>query len=200
MINIHLDSLDVIRLAQPRPGDEPLPLAVRNEIELFSQAVMPILFNYINDAPMATILGLLGLINERVNIGIVLRSKIGLGILTMILSRAELLKHAGHAEAQDSNEFGNIYNTLFDNIEPHLPSIFTTPLDSGDDMYVWQFLAALGTGASPDQQPRLVLGVKDRVMDTVTQAKQLPEDVGRPRLDNVNLFMRAIGLDVELLG
>lgn len=64
---------------------------------------------------------------------------------------------------------------------------------------MWQFLAAIGIGASPEEQQRLVLAVKDRVMDTVNLSKTLPPDMARKRLDNVNLFMRSIGLDVELL-
>jgi DNA topoisomerase 2-associated protein PAT1 len=44
-----------------------------------------------------------------------------------------------------------------------------------------------------------VLAVKDRVMDTVGLAKTLPPDMAAQRLANVNLFMRSIGLDVELL-
>jgi DNA topoisomerase 2-associated protein PAT1 len=85
-------------------------------------------------------------------------------------------------------------------LEPSLPHIFPGTVSTGDDMYVWQLLAAIGIGASPDQQQRLVLAVKDRVMDTVTLAKRLPPDLSTQRLQNVNLFMRSIGLDVELLG
>ena len=40
---------------------------------------------------------------------------------------------------------------------------------------------------------------RDRVMETVTYSKTLPADMASQRLGNVNLFMRAIGLDVELL-
>jgi DNA topoisomerase 2-associated protein PAT1 len=36
-------------------------------------------------------------------------------------------------------------------------------------------------------------------MGTVGLAKTLPPDMAKERLDNVNLFMRSIGLDVELL-
>ncbi len=70
---------------------------------------------------------------------------------------------------------------------------------SGEDIYVWQFLAAIGIGASPDEHERLVLAVKDRVMDTFNLSKTLPADMAKERLDSVNLFMRSIGLDVELL-
>ena len=91
------------------------------------------------------------------------------------------------------------YTQFFDLIEPTLPQMFPGPVTSGDDVYVWQLLAALGIGAGPDQQQRLVLAVKDRVMDTVALSKTLPQDMGAQRLQNVNLFMRSIGLDVELL-
>lgn len=37
-------------------------------------------------------------------------------------------------------------------------------------------------------------------METVNYSKTLPADMASHRLGNVNLFMRAIGLDVELLG
>lgn len=37
-------------------------------------------------------------------------------------------------------------------------------------------------------------------METVEQSKKSPPEMAAQRLGNVNLFMRAIGLDVELLG
>lgn len=91
------------------------------------------------------------------------------------------------------------YNSFFNVLEPSLHNIFPGTVNSGEDVYVWQFLAAIGIGASPDQQQRLVLAVKDRVMETVTLAKTLPPSMAATRLANVNLFMRSIGLDVELL-
>jgi DNA topoisomerase 2-associated protein PAT1 len=91
------------------------------------------------------------------------------------------------------------HTRFFDLIEPSLPYTFPGPVTASDDIYVWQLLAALGIGASPDQQQRLVLAVKDRVMDTVALSKTLPQDLAAQRLQNVNLFMRSIGLDVELL-
>ena len=91
------------------------------------------------------------------------------------------------------------YNRFFDILEPTLPFIFPGTVNTGEDVYVWQFLAAIGIGASPDQQQRLVMAVKDRVMETVNLAKTLPPAMSGQRLANVNLFMRSIGLDVELL-
>lgn len=108
-----------------------------------------------------------------------------------------------HPNTDDPASRTTLYTTLFNALEPQLASIFPLAprsITSGDDMYVWQFLAALGLGASPDQQQRLVLGVNQRVMETVVQARTLPVEMCQQRLADVNLFMRAIGLDVELLG
>ena len=211
LIVIHLDILDVIRDAYPPADNTPLPARVKEEIELFGQAVMPPLFSYVNEAPLNIIIGLLGLVLDRVNVQAIVRTKIGVSILTMLTSRAELVKQSISTAAPSSQTQGQLddltqwsiqYSQLFDTLEPVLPYIFPTDTSvaAADDVYVWQFLAAMGVGASPDQQQRLVLGVKDRVMETVGVSKGLPVEMRERRMGDVNLFMRAIGLDVELLG
>ncbi|KAH7089077.1 topoisomerase II-associated protein PAT1 [Paraphoma chrysanthemicola] len=200
MIVVHLDGLSVVTQAIAGP-EEPLNPAVREEVELFSATVLPPLFAHMSDAPLNIIVGLLGLVLDRTNLHVVARSKIGLSLLTILISRAELLKQAApETESADWEQWNVLYNRLFDMVEPVLPVIFPGSINETDDMYIWQYLAAMGVGASPEQQQRLVLGVKDRVMETVTVSKALPADMASARLANVNLFMRAIGLDVELLG
>jgi DNA topoisomerase 2-associated protein PAT1 len=200
MIVVHLDNLSVVSHAIATP-DEPLTPAMREEVELFSHTVMPPLFAHISESPLNIIIGLLGLILDRTNLHIVARSKIGMSLLTILVSRAELLKQsAPEIDVGDWEQWTELYNRLFDTVEPVLPLLFPGTVNDTDDMYVWQFLAAMGVGASPEQQQRLVIGVKDRVMETVTVSKALPADMAGARLANVNLFMRAIGLDVELLG
>lgn len=200
IIVFHLDQLDVVREAQLAPGESQPAPHIREEIELFSQAVMPCLLGYVSEAPINIIIGLLGLLIDHANLVTVVHTKIGLGMLTMLLSRAELVKESGSVSDQDWQQWTALYNRLFDHLEPILATIFPGPVNSGDDMYIWQFLAAVGIGASPEQQQRLVIGVKDRVMETVSQSKALPAEMSSVRLGNVNLFMRAIGLDVEMLG
>lgn len=200
MIVVHLDGLNVVGHAIATP-DEPLSAAIREEVELFSQTVMPPLFAHISESPLNIIIGLLGLILDRTNLHVVARTKIGLSLLTILISRAELLKQsAPEIDAGDWDQWTVLYNRLFDTIEPVLPYLFPGSINDTDDMYIWQFLAAMGVGASPEQQQRLVIGVKDRVMETVSVSKALPAEMAGARLGNVNLFMRAIGLDVELLG
>ncbi|KAI0193264.1 topoisomerase II [Xylaria flabelliformis] len=200
MIIIHLDQLDVVRGAQVQTG-EPIShdAATRERIELFSLAVMPSLFQLLNESDLDIVTGVLGLITQNINVDLVARTRIGVSMLTMILSRAELIKQAGQANENSWQQWVSTFNLFFNILEPSLHNIFPGTVTSGEDIYVWQFLAAIGIGASPDEQQRLVFAVKDRVMGTVGLAKTLPPDMAKERLDNVNLFMRSIGLDVELL-
>ena len=160
MIVINLDILDVVRDGQLRHGETQLPAAAREAIDLFSAAVTPSLFAYVSEAPLFHVIGLLGLINDRVNVQSVARTRVGLSILTMLTSRATLVREAGGTEEQEWQQWSQCYNQLFDTLEPVLGAIFPGSVNSGEDMYVWQFLAAIGSGASPEQQQRLVIAVK----------------------------------------
>ena len=160
MIVIHLNVLDVIRRAQPQSNGAQLPIAVREEVELFSQAVMPQLFGCINEAPLNVIIGLVGVILDHVNIKAMARTKMGLTLLTMLISRVELLKQGEAPKSREWDEWVYFYNRLFDSIELLLPEIFPGSIKAGQDEYVWRYLAASVIGASPDQQQRLVIGVK----------------------------------------
>ncbi|ELR09579.1 hypothetical protein VC83_05522 [Pseudogymnoascus destructans] len=199
MIVVHLDQLDVVRQALLAPGETQLTSQIRENIELFSLAVMPSLFGFLNEAGLDIVDALLALIMAKTNIEIDARTRIGVSTLTMLLSRAELIKQATTVDDQEWNHWLSTYNSFFDVIEPTLPYIFPGTVNTGEDVYVWQFLAAMGVGASPEQQQRLVMAVKDRVMETVNLAKTLPPAMSSQRLANVNLFMRSIGLDVDLL-
>jgi DNA topoisomerase 2-associated protein PAT1 len=198
MIIYHLDQLDVTRGAHIFDGEIHLDAAMRENVELFSSTVMPSLFGHINETPLAIVDGTLGLIS-RLNVDLIAKSRIGTSMLTMILSRAELIKQLGEADPGMWQKWEQSFSDFFNILEPSLPNLFPGSVNSGEDVYVWQFLAAIGVGANPDQQQRLVLAVKDRVLDTVSHAKSLPTGMSGQRLANVNLFMHSIGLDVELL-
>ncbi|RKF74860.1 DNA topoisomerase 2-associated protein pat1 [Golovinomyces cichoracearum] len=199
MIILHLDQLDMVRHGLVSPGQAQLSADISEKIELFSLSVMPPLFGYLNETGLDIITGILGLLLT-INIHLIARTRIGISMLTMILSRAELIKQAKSVnEEQEWDQWISTYNSFFDTLEPELSEIFPGSVDNSEDVYVWQFLAAIGICASPKQQQRIVMAVKDRVMETVSFAKSLPPTISSQRLGNVNLFMRSIGLDVELL-
>ena len=159
-IIVHLDILDVIRLAQAQPQGLHSPSGAREQIDLFLQAVMPSLFSYVTEAPLNIVIGMFGLVTERVNLNVVARTRVGLEILTMILSRAAIIKALDAPEDDIWDQWLAVYNRFFDMVEPFLGDIFPTSVNAGQDQYVWQFLAASGSGANPEQQKRLVLAVK----------------------------------------
>lgn len=100
MIVVHLDQLDVVRQAQLLSGETQLNAGIRENVELFSLAVMPSLFGYLSEAGLDIVTGVLGLILS-INVDVVARTRIGVSMLTMILSRAELIKQAGGANEQE---------------------------------------------------------------------------------------------------
>ncbi|KAK2057570.1 topoisomerase II-associated protein PAT1 [Colletotrichum caudatum] len=199
MIIIHLDQLDVVYGAQTTDGEVSLNAAMRESIELFSAAVMPSLFAYFNETELDIVTGVLGLISTKLNIDLIAKTRVGCSMLTLILSRAELLKQGGGGTPQLWAEWEQTFNMFFNKLEPTLHHIFPGSVNTGEDVVVWQLLAAVGVSANPEQQQRLVLAVKDRVLDTVAHAKTLPGAMATTRLATVNLFMHSIGLDVELL-
>ena len=160
IIVVHLNVLDVIRHVQPGAAENRTSTAAHEQVELFAQTVMPSLFAYVNEAPLEIVIGLLGLILDRANMQAIARSKVGLSILTMLISRAELVKQAESPSDAEWEQWLSLYNRFFDAVEPLLPDIFPGSINDGQDVYVWQFLAASGIGASPDQQQRLVVAVK----------------------------------------
>lgn len=100
MIVVHLDQLDVVRQAQLVSGETQPNAQIRENVELFSLAVMPSLFAYLSEAELDIVTGVLGLILG-INVDLIARTRIGVSMLTMILSRAELIKQAGNVNEQE---------------------------------------------------------------------------------------------------
>jgi DNA topoisomerase 2-associated protein PAT1 len=99
LIILHLDQLDVVRGAQINGEEMGLNAAMRENIELFSVAVMPSLFAYFNETGLEIVTGVLGLI-LKLNIDLIAKTRIGTSMLTLVLSRAELLKQGGGGNPQ----------------------------------------------------------------------------------------------------
>lgn len=160
IIMIQLDSLDVVRSAQPQFKALQSASTAREQVDLFLQTVMPSLFSYVTEAPLSIIIGLIGLVIDRINVPAVAGSQVGLEILTMLLSQAEIIRKSEASSDQEWEQWLGVYRRLFDIVEPLLAEIFPGSVNDGNDVYAWQFLATMGTGANPEQQQRLVLAVK----------------------------------------
>ncbi|ORX43994.1 hypothetical protein DM01DRAFT_1340550 [Hesseltinella vesiculosa] len=191
------------------------------DMDLFMNATAPALLSFITEAPMKVVIALTRLLMEKNDIRYVAQTKPGLAFLTMLLSRAEILKQGGgalHGYAPPSVEelslWQDVYTALFQALQGRFASIFPAvyylvpsnpSMDMNqlllniDDMYIWQFLAAIAVGASMEQQHVLVTEVRDRVMENIILAKsnRLPLDRATHRIDNTNLFLHSLGLDAS---
>lgn len=152
------------------------------EIELFMNTAAPPLLAFIAESPLSTLIELLQLFLQKNDIMVVTQTKPGLAILTMILSRAEILKQGGGSvqglpdpSTEELDQWQGLYTTLFDELKGNYLHIYPSMYylvslnpnismvqvsHSVDDMYVWEFLAAMAVGASMDQQHILVTEIR----------------------------------------
>ncbi|KAI5480813.1 DNA topoisomerase 2-associated protein PAT1 [Pseudohyphozyma bogoriensis] len=174
--------------------------AVEMKTEVFLNAIISPIMSVIGNAPLRMVTGMLGLLLERNEIMKVLKSKPGIAFVTILLSRAESLNQATPPpEAQDLQQWQQVFTQLFHAISVDLPSLFpstravsslpfgTSYYLSGeaassinslrpdidlDDEPVWRFLASVAVCANPEEQQSLVVGVREKVLEAVRSAKK----------------------------
>ncbi|KAJ1976645.1 DNA topoisomerase 2-associated protein pat1 [Dimargaris xerosporica] len=208
----NFESLDVCRSSFEFGLSGTISAAITEENQLFMNAVLPPMVAFINDAPLSTVNTLLNLFIDRNSVPWVARSKVGLSLLTVFISRGEVLR-LQDAPAEDLAGFDRLYAKLFGTLQSYFANLFPTTKaslsgdlealakQSLDEVYVWQFLAAISIGASPEQQHILVSEVRDKVMEQLTLATKggLTGNLPSMLIANVNLFLHALGLDASQL-
>lgn len=95
MIVFHLDQLDVVQGAAINNGETTLNSRMRENIELFISTVMPSLMQYFNDTGLDIVDGVMHLLATKLNVDLIAKTRIGVSMVTLILSRAVLLKQNG---------------------------------------------------------------------------------------------------------
>ena len=80
--------------------------------------------NAVLDFKFNEIIGLLVILIEHNNVSFVSTTKIGLSILTTLLSRAELIIGEGSISATDLSEWSSCYDELFTSLESRIAAIF----------------------------------------------------------------------------
>lgn len=199
MVVAHLDLLDVVSLAR---YDESGSMSRQNreDIELFTQTVLPPLLVFTSEASLKIVSGLLNMLITRNSVELLATSKVGLSFMTMFISRAEIAKDSEQIDqAEELSPWHDTYNHFFSVMEGKFSMIFPPPSHHVEEIYPWQFLAACAVSASPEQQHALVNEARDRVLDNVQTAKGLPRELADIKRGNVNLFLHAIGLDASQL-
>ena len=206
LIMANLEKLKVIKEGSYSTyPDKKVPGSIVRLIDLYSVTFSKVLMNAVQEFRFNEIIGLLVILIEHNNVAFVSTTKIGLSILTTLLSRAELIKGEGSISATDLSEWSACYDELFTSLESRIAEIFPPHPDNFDDgsskeNYVWQFLATLSLGGKLSHQRIIVDEVRDQIFGVMNRAKAIDNlDVAnlykkQNLLNNLNMYLVVMGL------
>ncbi|TFK51708.1 hypothetical protein OE88DRAFT_1658294 [Heliocybe sulcata] len=165
--------------------------------------------------------GILRLLRDQGQIVTIARTKPGLDLLFLLLSRADLLIHTHtydlgadstpQLSMEDVEVWQSEFDLMFSALHPHLTELFPSErilrAQSGGsaqippehmDTAAWQFLASVGAMASLPQQQMLVTALREKVLDLVIGVKKgwvADSEERDMKTKNVNTFLHALKLD-----
>ncbi|EIW79273.1 hypothetical protein CONPUDRAFT_59162 [Coniophora puteana RWD-64-598 SS2] len=205
--------------------DSPEKEEIERQTQAFLGSVLQSILPVVAKAELRLVRGLIGLFMERCDVIHVSQTRPGIALLTLFLSRVEVIKQemVSSPEAVDpalqdeAQQWQFMFDHLFQMLAPHFNELFpstrlapqlaqlaevdmTSIYQHVDivDQPVWQFLAALSLHASQHQQSVLVSGLREKILENVTSANKgwvQSEAERQTKLANVNLFLNALGLD-----
>lgn len=156
--------------------------------------ILPTLTTIINDATLSTIASLMRIILERHNLLWLAKSRVGLVIQTMILSRAELLKQGSLTDLLNEQElqgWSEMYDFMFLSFQGQFANLFSSSTLPANEVFVWQFLSAMAVGATKFEYQQILV---TELRENVVQTAKLDHPIA---LENVNLFLTALGLGID---
>ncbi|KAI0046018.1 hypothetical protein FA95DRAFT_1680073 [Auriscalpium vulgare] len=207
------------------PHESPAQAELERQTQAFLGSVVQSILPVVAKAGLRLVSGLLGLLMERSDIVAITQTRPGLAVLTLFLSRVELIKQSMSSATdlselpsqEETEQWELMFDHLFQLLHPNLLFLFPStrigaslsalPPDAPPvaalhtdalDQPVWQFLAALALHSSNEQQQALVTALRGKVLENVASANKgwvASEDERLAKLGNVNLFLHALGLD-----
>ncbi|KAG7755235.1 hypothetical protein KL947_004423 [Ogataea haglerorum] len=191
-----------------------IPKTEKSKIELFQMTVMKTLVLFVSESDFQQVLRFVALIVEggSNNVLFLSTTKIGLSLITILVSRLELIKqeYSTGLSPQDLAKWQTIYDHLFQALEGRLATIFPPYLSNddsrkvrnseskSDDSYIWQFLASLSLAGLLSHQRIIVDEIRNEIFGSMAVSKAL-KDSGdlqgaEKHLSNLNLFLNVMGL------
>ncbi|KAI5955321.1 PAT1 [Candida jiufengensis] len=206
LIMSNLENLSVIKNGSYTTySNKEIPENVLKLVESYSLTFSKLFMNAVVDFKFNEIIGLLVILIEHNNVSFVSTTKIGLTILTTLLSRAELIIGEGQISATDLSEWTSCYDELFTALESRIAAIFPpNPSDVDDgssrENYIWQFLATLSLGGKLSHQRIIVDEVRDEIFGVMNRAKTIDNQDSanlykkQNLLNNLNMYLVVMGL------
>ncbi|KAL0579270.1 DNA topoisomerase 2-associated protein pat1 [Marasmius crinis-equi] len=213
--------LDVIvkaPLLDTTAEETPEHAEVERQTQAFLSGVIQSILPIIAKGSLRLVSGLLGLLLDRNDVAAIAKTRPGLALLTLLLTRVEVIKESLHnatnidelPSPEDADQWQLMFDHLFQLLTPHFPYLFPSsrmpqaepgqvrPGVDSLDQPVWQFLAALALHAVTEQHQILVTLLREKVLDNVMAVKKgwvMDEEERQTKLANVDLFLHALGLD-----
>ncbi|CAR21319.1 deadenylation-dependent mRNA-decapping factor PAT1 [Lachancea thermotolerans CBS 6340] len=186
----------------PDPSDSQL-----KKIELFQSVFLKIIVSFLSSsAEFLEVLGLLLALVKNNNVSFISTSKIGLNLVTVLISRAALIKQdvsrGSVLSSVEASSWNEIYDKLFTALETKLAAVFppeeytskvvatssngtptsaTVGQSSGhqfyDQSYIWQFLASLALSGKLNHQRVIIDEIREEIFGTISRAEQLVKNV-----------------------
>ena len=200
------------------------PLPTKDQLkkmELFQSVFLKIIVSFLSSsAEFLEVMSLLINVIQNNNVSFITTSRIGLNLITVLISRAALMKQdVSRGKLLSSVEvstWSEVYDRLFTSLETKLTAIFPTPeymqhaisvyeQDSTqyDQSYIWQFLASLALSGKLNHQRILIDEVRDEIFEVISKAEELNAPSQQdPKLayqrnkfyQDLNLFLNVMGL------
>lgn len=201
LIMSNLENLTVIKDGSYTTyEDKKVPAKILRLVDTYSLTLSKVLMNAVQEFKFNEIIGLLLILVQHNVVSFVSTTKIGLSILTTLLSRAELMRGEGKISATDLSEWTSCYDELFTALESRIAAIFPPRVGDIDEDYVWQFLATLSLGGKLSHQRIIVDEVRDEIFGVMTRAKAIDNsDMAnlykkQSMLNNLNMYLVVMGL------
>ncbi|GEQ70366.1 hypothetical protein JCM33374_g4043 [Metschnikowia sp. JCM 33374] len=201
LVMSNLENLKVIKDGSYTTYDsKTIPEEISKLVDTYTLTFCKVLMNAVQDFKFKEILSLLSILAQHNVVSFVSTTKIGLSILTTLLSRAELMRGEGSISATDLSEWTSCYDELFTALESRIAAIFPPTHGDTEDDYVWQFLATLSLGGKLSHQRIIVEEVKDEIFGVMSRAKAIDNsDLAnlykkQSMMNNLNMYLVVMGL------
>ncbi|CCE65765.1 hypothetical protein TPHA_0M01900 [Tetrapisispora phaffii CBS 4417] len=207
-----LSHLNVIIISSFKTNPTPTEAQLK-KIELFQGVFLKIIVSFLSSsADFIEIMGLLLHLIRNNNVSFISTSTLGLNLITILISRAAIIKQdcnrTNSLSSPDIQAWNEIYDKLFISLETKLSLVFPPQeyrdtvvketSQSGqlqqsntqyfDQSYIWQFLASLALSGKLNHQRIIIDEVRDEIFGTINcaeQMKSLPDQSSAYRRDKL---------------
>lgn len=198
-----LSHLNIIIISSYKTNPQPSEAQLK-QIDVFQTVFLKIIVSFLSSSSnFIEIMGLLLHLIKNNSVSFISTSKIGLNLITVLISRAALIRQdtnrSNMLSSPEISTWNEIYDKLFTALESKIAAVFppreyiakVTEKSAGsaaapqhyDQAYIWQFLASLALSGKLNHQRIIIDEVRDQIFGTLAEAGQLATAAAGPGPD-----------------